>query len=65
MVEAEKGYWVAVTADKTIPVSGTPVLTWTANIKAGWNMIGSVSNTASIGNHYDNPDRSVQPFAYG
>jgi hypothetical protein len=42
-IEPEIGYWVAVTANKTIVVTGTPVLTWIRDdIKAGWNMIGSV-----------------------
>ena len=60
----EKGYWVAVTADKTITVSGTPVTSWNTAIKAGWNMIGSVIDNASIASPNDNPDGSVQPFAY-
>ena len=63
-VEASEGYWVAVTGNNTISITGTAVTSWMGNIKAGWNMIGSVSNSASIANPNDNPDSSVQPFAY-
>jgi hypothetical protein len=63
-IEPDTGYWVAVTADGNITVTGTPVTTWTSDMTAGWNMIGSVSNAASIANPNDSPDASVQPFAY-
>ena len=63
-VAPETGYWVAVTGDKTITVTGTPVSTWTTDIKAGWNMIGSVINSTSFTSPNDNPDGSIQPFAY-
>jgi hypothetical protein len=64
VIEPEKGYWVAVTEDTTITVNGTPVDTWTTDIKAGWNMIGSVNMTMSIADPNDNPDGSVIPPAY-
>ena len=38
--------------------------TWTSAIKAGWDMVGSVIGNSSIANPNDNPDGSVQPFAY-
>ncbi len=64
VIEAEKGYWVAVTEDTTITVSGTPIETWTTNITAGWNMIGSVSTNSSIADPNDDPDGSVIPPTY-
>jgi len=64
IVTPNTGYWVAVAADKTIPVSGIPVSTWTKSIKAGWNMVGSVINSADFTAPNDNPDASVQGFAY-
>jgi uncharacterized caspase-like protein len=64
VIDTEKGYWVAVTEDTTITVNGTPVDTWTTDIKAGWNMIGSVNMTVSIADPNDNPDGSVIPPAY-
>jgi YVTN family beta-propeller protein len=63
-VEPSKSYWVAITQDGNITITGAPVITWLGNITAGWNMIGSIIDTASIANPNDNPDSSVQPFAY-
>ncbi|MCJ7575990.1 MAG: PKD domain-containing protein, partial [Dehalococcoidia bacterium] len=64
VIEPEKGYWVAVTENTTIAVNGTPVDTWTTDIKAGWNMVGSVNITATIADPNDDPDVSVIPTAY-
>ncbi|MCJ7575496.1 MAG: right-handed parallel beta-helix repeat-containing protein [Dehalococcoidia bacterium] len=64
VIDPEKGYWVAVTENTTITISGSPLETWTTDIKAGWNMIGSVNTTASIANPSDDPDGSVMPTAY-
>ena len=64
VIHPEKGYWVAVTEDTTIAIGGIPVETWTTGIKAGWNMIGSVSTNASIADPNDAPDGSVIPTAY-
>jgi len=63
-IEPDKGYLVAVTEDMTITVSGVPVTTWTNGITAGWNMIGSVFTDASIVDPNDDPDGSVESFAY-
>jgi hypothetical protein len=64
VIDPEKGYWVAVTENTTISVNGTPVDTWTTDIKAGWNMIGSVATNSSIADPNDDPDGSVIPPAY-
>jgi len=64
VIEPEKGYWVAVTGNTTITVSGTPIDDWTTDIKAGWNMVGSVGANASIIDPNDEPDGSVIPTAY-
>jgi len=63
-IEPNKGYWVAVTGNTTITLTGTAVTGWTGNITASWNMIGSVIDNASIASPNDSPDGSVQPFAY-
>ncbi len=42
MIEPEAGYWVAVTSDKTITVTGMPVSDWDSALTTGWNMVGSV-----------------------
>ena len=41
-VVPECGYWVAVTTDNTITVTGTPVTEWESSLTSGWNMVGSV-----------------------
>jgi beta propeller repeat protein len=64
VIDPEKGYWVAVTENTTISVNGTPIETWTNDIKAGWNMIGSVITVVSIADPNDDPDGSVLPTAY-
>ena len=64
VIDPKEGYWVAVTENTTMTISGTPIETWTTDIKAGWNMIGSVITIASIAAPNDNPDGSVIPTAY-
>ena len=63
-IEPEKGYMVAVTGDMTIVISGEPVTTWTGDVTAGWGMIGSLFSDASIVDPDDDPDGSVEAFAY-
>ncbi len=63
-LEAGKGYWVAVSADTVATVVGSPVMSWTSSITAGWNMIGSVNAAVGITNPEDTPDNSVQKFTY-
>ena len=62
-VEPQRGYWVAMSQDNVSTVSGTPVYTWTYNITAGWNMIGSILVNASFNDPNDAPDGSVAGFA--
>jgi len=40
-IDPMRGYWVAVTGDKTITITGTPVTEHNCGICQGWNMIGS------------------------
>ncbi len=63
-IEPDKGYWVAATENTTVTISGTPVHTWTSDIKSGWNMIGSVDEAVSIADPDDYRDGSVVPLAY-
>ena len=49
----EVGYWVAVTSDKPIYVTGTPVTTWPSSLITGWNMVGSVYGPAVSVNDED------------
>ena len=63
-IEPDKGYWIAVTEDTTFFVGGTPIEIWTTDIKAGWNMIGSVSINTSMVDPNDTRDGSIIPTAY-
>ena len=49
----KKSYWVAVTEDDTVTVSGTPVTEWTNTLAAGWNMVGSVYGASVDVNNID------------
>ena len=55
------GYWVAVTENKTIPVSGTPVTSWADHpLVAGWNMVGSIyGSTPTVSSLVDDPAGSI------
>jgi hypothetical protein len=55
---------VAALTDMDIFVSGVPVYNWTSDITAGWNMGGSVFDTVSFDDPQDNPDGSVEAFAF-
>jgi len=64
-IEPEKGYWVAVMADTIITVSGSPVESWTTDITAGWNMVGSLCDEdVDFTAPDDNPDGSVEAYAF-
>jgi len=59
-IAPEVGYWVAVTGDKTITVTGTPKTTWTSSLTTGWNMVGSVyGDSVAVGALDDDPSGSI------
>jgi len=63
-VDTKKAYWVAVTSDRTLTVTGTPVTEWTDGLTAGWNMAGSVyGDPVAVGDLQDDPAGSVQTNA--
>jgi len=64
IIEPNKGYWVAILQDADIILTGIPVTRWTANLKAGSNMIGSVSSVADFSRPNDKPNWSIEPYAY-
>jgi len=45
-IDPELGYWVAVTEQTQLTVTGIPATTWTGALLTGWNMIGSVAGEA-------------------
>jgi hypothetical protein len=64
VIEPHRGYWVAVAQDTNLTLAGIPVDTWTSDLSAGWNMVGSVSVNAILAASDDNPDDSVIHAAY-
>ena len=39
-MESGKGYWIMMTSDDTLPISGTVLESTDINLKTGWNLIG-------------------------
>jgi hypothetical protein len=64
--EAEtcRGYWVAVIKDTPITVTGVPVYCLTCEIKAGWNLIGSVMCSVDFSTPDTEPPGKVEGFSY-
>lgn len=63
VIQPHRGYLVAAAEDVTVSVEGVPVATWTGNVTAGWNLIGSVFTGSTVATLNDDPDGSVEPFA--
>ena len=47
-IEVGKGYWILVLSDVNITLKGLPVNYVEVSLDEGWNMIGSIINTASF-----------------
>jgi len=63
-VEPERGYWVGVISDRTMSVTGTPVTSWSSQLRMGWNMVGSIhGKTVAVADLVDNPPASIQRAA--
>jgi len=59
-VVPEQGYWVYVTSDRTIQVTGAPVTEWQSQLLQGWNMVGSIyADSVLVQNLSDNPVNSI------
>ena len=63
-VEPHRGYWVAVMSDTIITVSGVPIYSWTAEMTAGWNLIGSVYQAVDFSAPDTTPPGKVEPFSF-
>lgn len=65
-IQAHSGYWVAMSTPATLLLEGLPVESWTKEMAAGWNMVGSVAGASpSIADPDDTPPDCVEGFAYG
>ena len=58
------GYWAATSIAGNITATGTPMNSYTIPLKAGWNMVGSVSEPVALANATVNPAGSLMPPAY-
>ncbi len=59
-IEPEVGYWVHMTADKTISIAGAPMCDWNSDLTTGWNMVGSVcGDPVAVSALDDDPDGSI------
>lgn len=47
-LEHGKGYWLKFSAPQTLSITGQPLTTDTIAVSAGWNLIGSVAQTAAV-----------------
>ncbi|GAB7016643.1 NosD domain-containing protein [Methanogenium cariaci] len=63
-LEPGKGYWVAAPNDCTITVSGTPVVNYTADLRQGWNLIGSACSNLSFADLKMTPADTVPGYVY-
>ncbi|MBN1998495.1 T9SS type A sorting domain-containing protein [candidate division KSB1 bacterium] len=63
-MEVGRGYWIAVDQPFQVTVTGMPVSTFTQDLYAGWNMVGSVRKNTSFANPQDVPDLSVENLLF-
>jgi len=53
-----------VMSDTIITVSGVPIYSWTAEMTAGWNLIGSVYQAVDFSAPDTTPPGKVEAFCY-
>jgi hypothetical protein len=63
-VDPCRGYWVAVISDTVITVTGVPVSCLTCEVKAGFNLIGSVICSLDFSAPDTDPAGKVEGFSY-
>jgi len=59
-----EGYWILTMADETLKANVNSASSYTVDLKAGWNMIGSVSTQVDFSDPQDTPDKSIIPPLY-
>jgi len=64
-IDSGRGYWVAESTERVVGIEGDPVEQWSRTVLSGWNAIGSAcGHVVDFSNPDDNPDKSVEGFAY-
>jgi M6 family metalloprotease-like protein len=59
------GYWLKFDTTQTIQNEGSPILTDTIEIKSGWNLIGTISDTVNTSSILQIPDGIISSSFYG
>ena len=62
MIEPGVGYVVLSTSEQHYTLWGNPVEAWTQNVVSGWNLIGSVYNTADFSSPLTVPAGAIMAF---
>ncbi|MBI3194082.1 MAG: SBBP repeat-containing protein, partial [Ignavibacteriae bacterium] len=60
-----RGYWLKFSYPAAFPVSGTEVLFDSIEINAGWNLIGSLSDSIPYSSFQTSPENILSSFLYG
>ena len=58
-IKIGEGYWVLALQNTTLKVGIITVSSCTVNLKAGWNMVGSINGNVDMSNPEDTPDNSI------
>lgn len=64
-LENGKGYWLKFSSAQNISIIGASLQTYSIDVKAGWNMIGSISSPVYVGSITEIPENNTISFYYG
>lgn len=65
-IQLGEGYYVRSLSDETLILNITYAFDVIINLKAGWNLIGSIRDHINVNDPQDTPDNSIQlPIFYG
>lgn len=59
------GYWLKFSEDHNVPVLGTPSIEETIKVRAGWNMIGSISYPVDVNGLISEPTGNIISSYFG
>lgn len=59
------GYWLKFSVNQTVSISGVPRVSDSCNVKAGWNMIGSLSVPIAVNQVTPSSGVSILSYYYG
>lgn len=59
------GYWLKFPSDQVVTISGSPIAAETIQVRAGWNMIGTITTAVPAAGVVQIPDGIVQSNFFG